>query len=114
MERKYIQILIAVLCMIAFGGWQIYSRKKNAGKEAVERSSFIPVVVEINAVFPSGTGFRRSTIITVNYSYNDTSYVKTIRKEGYVEGRYKKGDTMTLYLNRENPEDIVTKISPNF
>jgi len=113
MKQKYMQIIIAILLISLIGGWQIYNYKKNTRQETVEKSSFIPVKTTINAVFPSGTGFRRSTIITVNYTYQDSNYVKTIRKDGYVEGRFKEGDSLMLYLNPANPEEIVTKTSSN-
>lgn len=114
MKGKHMQILIAVLLILLMGGWQFYSRKKTARQETVARSSFIPVNATIKSVFPSGKGFHRSTLLTVNYTYQDSAYVQTVKMGGYVEGRFNRGDTLTLYLNPERPEEIVNTISPDF
>jgi hypothetical protein len=111
MNRKYIQILLAVLLVVIISGWQIYNRKKNIQQSEIEPVSYVPVEVTIERVFPSGTGFRRSTIITVSYLYKDKKYIKTIRRGGYVEARYKKGDTLTLFLDSANPEELIDKNS---
>ena len=103
---------LLLIFLIAFaGGWMIYNRKKIVVEETSKISSFVPVETKIESVFPSGRGFRRTTIITVSYSYEGKQYRNTVRMGGYVEGIYEKGNNLTLYLNPANPDEITPKKS---
>jgi hypothetical protein len=108
-KQKYPQTLLLVLSIAIVGGWQLYNRMKHVQEEAEKTVSFVPVETTIESVFPSGKGFRRTTIITVSYLYESKKYSKTIRMGGYVEGRFQKGNKLTLYLNPSNPEEITVK-----
>jgi hypothetical protein len=110
-RRKYFRILLIAAFVALIGGWQIHSRRKAIRQTLETTASFIPVETRIEKIFPSGRGYRRSTIITVNYMYEGRKYTKTVTRAGYAEGQYHKGDTLTLYLNPANPDEIIDKVA---
>jgi hypothetical protein len=114
MKQKRIQIVLIIFLITVTAGWQLYNRKKNSLQINRETIAYLPVEVKIESVFPSGRGFRRSTLLTVSYTYKDNKFRKTIRKEGYLEGRYKQGSVLTFYLDPENPEDLIDRTLSDF
>lgn len=109
MNKKNSKYLLLILLIALTGGWQLYNRNIKVSEETVRTTSFIPVETTIESVFSSGRGYRQTTIITVSYLYENKEYNNTIRIGGFVEGRFKKGNNLTLYLNPSNPEEIITK-----
>jgi hypothetical protein len=114
MNKKYISVLLFVLLVAITTGWQLYKRGKSTRLTNMEIRSYLPVEVKVEDVFSSGRGFRRSTLLTVSYSYKERKYSKTIRTGGYVEGQYKKGDVLTFYLDPDDPDKLSIRMTSDF
>lgn len=114
MKQKHLKILLVASLFIVACGWQIYNRRKAVRQTIEMTASYIPVSARIESVYPTGRGFRRGTIITVIYTHKSTEYIKTLtRGGGYTKGQYQKGDSLSLYLNPANPEEIIDRASLN-
>jgi amino acid permease len=94
-----LKIIIVIICLIAAGiqGVLIYKNKQNDLPE-----NYIQVNRVINNVFRSGNGIYTSTLLTVKYHYNGLENTTTIRRGGYKENYYKKGDAIILHINKND------------
>ena len=60
----------------------------------------------VHSVYASGRGYKRGTIINVRYNYASESRSANLRRDGYREGTYNKGDSITIYVNPADPSKI--------
>jgi hypothetical protein len=114
MKYKTRQIAAFIILALIVAGWTWYKYRKNVEQAwipstMVQTVGPVPVDARIEAVFSSGRGFRRYTILRLNYIYNEQKYVETIRISGYVEGRYKENDTIKRYIYPDRPEELIEK-----
>jgi outer membrane lipoprotein-sorting protein len=89
---------------VLFVSWLFYQCKNR--NEAAETQKYDRVTATVNRIYESGRGYRRSTLINVSYTYNNVQRKTTIRRNGYREGVYNAGDTLVIYINPDNPEEI--------
>lgn len=102
---KYKIIIVIVFLLIL--GWQLYKKYDKIKIDQIEfTSNYTPVEAIVKRVSPSGVRNKRSTILYVSYDIKNDNKTATIRRSGYSEGAYKVGDTITIYINPTNPEDI--------
>jgi L-asparagine transporter-like permease len=95
---------IAILIVFIVSG--ILSIKHYQKEASTKNENYIKTEAEITHVFPSGRGYRISTLLTVKYTFDGIRKTATIRRSGYKEGAYSKGGTTTIYINPNNNEDI--------
>jgi hypothetical protein len=114
MKYRTSQIAAFIILALIVAWWTWYKYRKNVEQAGiqittVQTAGMVPVDARIEAVFPSGRGFRRYTLLRVNYIYDDQKYVKTIRINGYVEGRYRENDIIKRYIHPDHPEELIEK-----
>ena len=71
-----------------------------------ETKQYDKVKAIVNSVYASGRNYKRSTLINVSYTYDNRQRRANLRREGYKEGVFNKGDTITIFVNRSNPDEI--------
>ena len=71
-----------------------------------DTTQYDEVRATVNSVYSSGRSYKRSTLINVSYRYGNEQRRANLRREGYKEGTYNKGDTITIRVNRSNPDEI--------
>jgi hypothetical protein len=99
--KKVISIISSVV--ILFFLWQFFKGDKI---KSVDMEQYDKTTGVVNSVYASGRSYKRSTLMNVSYTYNDRQRRANLRREGYKEGTFNKGDTITIYVNRENPDEI--------
>jgi hypothetical protein len=77
---------------------------RNNKSEKAKRYDTVSAV--INNVYASGRGYKRATLLNISFKYNNTERRVTLRRGGYDAETYHRGDTINIYVNRENPDDI--------
>jgi len=106
MQRKIIVVglglLFAVLVIIKLANL-INEKKKES--DFIQKN-WIEVTAKINHVTHSGRRNKQTTILQVEYMYNNDKQQTTIRKEGYIENAYKKGDSIKIFVNPKDTKDI--------
>jgi hypothetical protein len=99
--KKLIGIISSVVILLF--SWQLFKgdKIKTVDMEQYEKTTGI-----VNSVYASGRSYKQSTLVNVSYNYGDRQRRASLRREGYKEGTFNKGDTITIYVNRENPDEI--------
>ncbi|MDR2232307.1 MAG: hypothetical protein LBE56_04185 [Tannerella sp.] len=105
--KKMILIALVSFAVILFIIWQY---AKNEGKLQTgiggQTEQYEATVATIDRIFESGRSYKRSTLLHVSYFRNEQQRKATLRRQGYKEGTYTRGDTITIYVNRKDPYDI--------
>ena len=65
---------------------------------------YIKTEAKITNVFMSGRGMKSSTLINIKYQHNKTMS-GTLRRNGYREEQYNKGDSIVIYIDPESGSD---------
>lgn len=99
--------ILSVLLILILVFWQLYKKfeQENHAKTEIQ-DNYIQIEAEIKRVSVSGVRTKRSTILYVDYTYKGESSSATIRRSGYEEGRYNKGDTTVIYIDPNNSNNI--------
>jgi len=84
--------------------WQLFKRKER--NELQQADNYHKVTAIINRVHASGINYKRSTLIQVSYVYKDEEQKATIRRNGFKKGLYKEGDSIVIYINPDNPDEV--------
>jgi len=105
-KRKLYVIIAAAVILIGVGltVWHYWGSISPPPKDM---SGYVQVDATIESVFSSGSGTHLSTLLTVDYTYEGKDYTDTLRIVGYVEGQFKKGDTIKRYLDPANPGTLI-------
>jgi len=90
-----------MLLLIAY----YYYRGKHK-EETIKREYYHEVKAVINSVYQSGRNYKQTTLLNVSYTHAGQQKRIILRREGYKEGVYKKGDTITVYINPGNPQEL--------
>jgi len=102
---KIIGIILFVISLIF--SWQYSRQRNNANTVAIQKSEkYESKQAVVNSVYASGRSYKRSTLLNVSYTYDNQQLRGSLRREGYIEGTFNKGDTITIYVNKDNPSDI--------
>jgi hypothetical protein len=102
MKMKILIGIISSVVILLFS-WQFFrgDKIKTVYMEQYEKTTGI-----VNSVYASGRSYKRSTLINVSYTYSERQRRANLRREGYKEGTFNKGDTIIIYVNRDNPDEI--------
>jgi len=103
MQRKIIvvglKLLFVVLVIISL----VKLTNENRKESDFIQKNWIEVTAKINRVMRSGIRNKQSTILYIEYMYNDEKKQATIIRSGYIENTYNKGDSIKIFIN---PDDI--------
>jgi amino acid permease len=98
-KHNKLTIIIIITCLTIAGIQSIIIYRNNQ-KAILE--NYIQVNATITDLYRSGKGIKLSTLLIVKYNYNGLENTATIRRGGYKEGNYKKGDTIIININKGN------------
>ena len=102
MQRKMVVVGIGLL-FIAFVVVKLVklNNKEKAESEFI-KENYIEVSAMVKQVMRSGTRNKLTTILQVEYIYENEKQNATIRRNGYIENAYNKGDTIRIFINPNN------------
>ena len=105
MTTKKLLIIILSILFVVLAGIKLV-KLINAEKErsAYIRENCIEVSATVNQVMRSGTRNKLSTILQIEYMFDNKILRATIRRSGYRENAYNKGDTIKIFINPKNKD----------
>jgi hypothetical protein len=68
--------------------------------------NYIKANGKITFVGKTGTGIYVKALLGVDYNYDNRNYSGNITRKYEKEGYYKKGDTIIIYINKNNGNEI--------
>ena len=98
-KKINLKVFIVIICII-IAGIQIIVKNRNDQKDLQE--NYIQINGTVNDIYRSGNGIYTSTLLTVEYNYNGVETIATIRRGGYKENYYRKGDMIILNVNKND------------
>ena len=98
-----LKVFIIIICII-IAGIRIIVINRNNQKDL--QDNYIQINGTINDIYRSGNGIYTSTLLAVKYNYNGVETIATIRRGGYKENYYRKGDMVIININK-NDHNIV-------
>jgi amino acid permease len=99
MNKKLLWVILFIVIFTITVVAVVNTNYKNA-KDIKE--NYIQINAIIENIYRSGTGIKLSTLLIVKYNYNGVEKAITIRRNGYKENYYNKGDTIIININKEN------------
>lgn len=94
---------VALFIVVLLIMWRCTGRHDD---NMTETKQYDEVKAIINSAYSSGRSYKQSTLINVSYTYDNQQRRANLRRGGYKEGTYNKGDTITIRVNRSNPDEI--------
>ena len=102
MPKKPYKLFFVIVLAISF---IVFIINQNIDQKDI-LDNYDKVEAEITTVLRSGQGAKMTTLITVKYEHKNTPYSNNLRRTGYKEGLYNKGDKITIYINPNDDNDI--------
>ena len=93
------KLLFIVLVIISL----VKLTNENRKESDFIQKNWIEVTAKVNRVMRSGIRNKQSTILQIEYLYNNDKQRATIIRSGYIENTYNEGDSIKIFIN---PNDI--------
>ena len=98
MQRKMVAVGLGIL-FIAFVAMKLIKLNNDERSESdFTKENHIEVSATVKQVMRSGTRNKLTTILQVEYTDENEKHSATIRRNGYIENTYYKGDTIKIYI----------------
>jgi|GEM_PF-2847566 len=103
MQRKIIVVGLKLLFVILVIIKLVKLTNEERKESDFTQKNWIEVTAKVNRVMRSGIRNKQSTILQIEYIYNNDKQQATIIRNGYIENAYNKGDSIKIFIN---PNDI--------
>ncbi|MDR2911397.1 MAG: hypothetical protein LBV47_08590 [Bacteroidales bacterium] len=100
-KNLYILIFSAVCCISVVAIYKNYQNSQNDLRE-----NYVQAKAVITSVGRTGQGMRTKAMLGVNYCYENKKYTGHITRAYKKEGFYRKGDTVTIHINKNSTGEI--------
>ena len=98
MQRKMVVVGMGLLFIVLVVMKLVKLNNEERAESEFIKENYIEVSATVKQVMRSGTRNKLTTILQVEYTDENEKHSATIRRNGYIENTYYKGDTIKIYI----------------